>query len=218
MSKNKKSGWEALKGSPDDVCIKRDIKVLAQGSKELKDFLEKNPDSVPVAYLKVRKIKPEFAFRFQDVKTMHAHHCNKLEQFFGETGGVPNLIVTATNNKTDYLISLPISDDSDKYNVIDCLIDFFCQKKINRYCIILEAWMSKLNKKDDKVFARPSQDPDRKSIAVIYTEGVERKFCLTSWLIEKDLKKEKEWINKDVDFSKDVQGRFMGLLKKRMAH
>ena len=217
MSKNKKSGWQSIKGSNPDIFIKRDVKILAQGSKELEDFMEKNPEAVPVAYLKVRELKSKFAFKFQDVKTMHKYHCDKLVQFFGDTGGVPNLIVTATNNKTDYLISLPISNDEDKDKVIECLINFFYQKKINRYSVILEAWSSEVSKVDKK-YERPSQDPNRKSIAVIYTEGVERKFCMTSWLIEQDLKKEKEWINKDIDFSQDVRGRFMGLLKKRMAH
>jgi hypothetical protein len=216
MSKNKKSGWQSIKGRP--TYEPKKIKIVEQGSKEHFDYMRKHPTKLPISYLKVMPIKKEHSHNFKSVVPMHLLHKDKLLFYYEKTGGVPNMVATATNNKNDFIISLPDSMEFSKDLIAESLEEFFVLEKINRYTILLEAWMSDTKGKTE--YSSPSQDPNAKSISLIYTEGIEGKFCMSSWVIP-DNRKEKlksyfEKMDKDIDWKEAERGRFMGLLKKRL--
>jgi len=220
MVKTKKSGWQLIQ---DDLPTKKEepkkIKVVAQGSDDHLKYIKDNPDKLPISYLKVMPIKEKHSHNFESVVPMHMLHKNKLLTYYEMTGGVPSMVLTATNNKNDFIISLPDSDDFSKDLIARSLEEFFVLENINRYTILLEAWMSEVEKRE-KVYKSPSQDPNAKSVSMVYTEGVEGKFCMSAWIIP-DNRKEKlkthfEEIDKDIDWGKSEHSRFMGLLKKRL--
>jgi hypothetical protein len=145
-----------------------------------------------------------------------------MDQFFEKTidfakrtlmnhGSFDTMIVGETNNKEKIAFVGIFEDDEEKELFLSLVSMSFKLRRVNRYVVMSEAWMSSVEKDLKVPIVRPSDDPNKKEclVAIEVKEGDDHGRGI---LFEIKRKNEKIFKLEEKDSVSNVKGRFTELL------